>query len=69
MHSEDESSPAFPSDSHQYGPVIGMSMREYFAAKAMQAMLTKYGHQKDSLQELAENSFAVADAMISELSK
>jgi len=35
--SKDHSEPAFPSTSHEYGPVLGLSIRDYFAAKAMQA--------------------------------
>ena len=27
----DQSGPAFPSDSNQYGAVLGMSLRDYFA--------------------------------------
>jgi hypothetical protein len=34
MSDIDESGPAFPLDSNQYGAVLGMSLRDYFAAKA-----------------------------------
>lgn len=40
MSKKDFSDRAFPSESDQYGPVLGMSLRDYFAAKAMQAMIS-----------------------------
>lgn len=38
---KDNSTPAFPSDSNEYGAVLGMSMsmRDYFAAKALTAFM------------------------------
>lgn len=36
MSEKDFSGPAFPSETSQYGSVLGMTLRDYFAAKAMQ---------------------------------
>ena len=52
------SEPAFP-DAFNYG----MTLRDYFAAKAMQAILSnpEYGDEEDSL---AGAAYYVADAML-----
>jgi hypothetical protein len=62
--------PAFPDGSHnQWGNPInsGMTLRDYFAAKAMQTLLqtnngavgvNRYEHR------IAETAYAVADAML-----
>lgn len=51
----------------------GMDLRDYFAAKAMQALLTRYSDQvstgydetsKPQLRTLAVNSYAIADVML-----
>lgn len=52
--------PAFP-----VGNVNGMSLRDYFAAKAMQAMLSSPNcpmHVKES--QLATQAYSTADAML-----
>jgi hypothetical protein len=59
---------AFPSlhlDGHR-----GMSLRDYFAAKAMQGVMSTYHHDK-ALEDIAleriqiaEMSYAIADAML-----
>jgi len=45
---------------------VGMSLRDYFAAKAMQAMLNKDPdyHQKYQFIDLADFSYQCADAML-----
>lgn len=45
---------------------LGMSMRDYFAAKAMQAMLNKDPdyHQKYQFIDLVDFSYQCADAML-----
>lgn len=53
------------------GEQSGMSLRDYFAAKAMQALITSpqfYGHVKDS-DTCAELAYGQADAMLKERSK
>jgi hypothetical protein len=49
---------AFPNPhlTHQ----TGMTLRDYFAAKAMQAMAQKYSHEGD----VSRNAYKIADAMM-----
>jgi len=61
--------PAFPKQSEQlasepieYGSP-GMSLRYYFAAKAMAALIQANRHNNDDTQ-LAKVSYAIANAMI-----
>ena len=70
--------PAFPVyDHHGNGQpflaAVGMTMRDYFAAKAMQAMLSAYPCQAIHRDEggveanyamLAEDAFSMADALL-----
>jgi hypothetical protein len=46
----------------------GMTLRDYFAAKAMQAMLSEDPgyHQKHKFFDLADFSYRCADAMLKE---
>lgn len=59
--------PAFPntSDSSGYGRATGLSLRDYFAAKAMQAIIAGEGatgqYHEDSV---AESAYEMADAML-----
>lgn len=62
--SKDHSEPAFPSNSHEYGPVLGLSIRDYFAAKAMQGWSANPIPQDSSIQEVAEWAYRQADAML-----
>ncbi len=43
----------------------GMTLRDYFAAKAMQAFLADDGH----IERVAEYAYSMADAMIAERDK
>lgn len=55
---------AFPRTSDAYGPEFGMSMRDYFAAKAMQALCShRLDHFKSS-SEIARIAFSMADEML-----
>ena len=38
----------------------GMTLRDYFAAKAMQALIQKYSHEGD----VSRNAYILADAML-----
>jgi hypothetical protein len=38
----------------------GMTLRDYFAAKAMQAFIERYSHESD----VSRNAYKVADAML-----
>jgi len=60
MSTEDESDPAFPSDSNRYGAVLGMTLRDYFAAKALPVILV----DSSSAEETAKRSYQLADAML-----
>jgi hypothetical protein len=40
----------------------GMKLRDYFAAKAMQALAQKYSHEGD----VSRNAYKIADAMMKE---
>ena len=65
--------PAFPCNEIYVGSMqavssIGISMRDYFAAKAMQGLLagTLSPDAVWSLQDVAETSYNMADAMLRE---
>lgn len=66
--------PAFPSTFHNgWGePEKGMTLRDYFAAKAMQAVITDWLNTGDIFQDaeipevIARDCYLVADAMIKE---
>ena len=47
---------AFPNMTNQQG----MDLRDYFAAKAMQAIAQKYSHEGD----VSRNAYKIADAML-----
>ena len=62
--------PAFPVPAEDRGPgnikiaqEPGMSLRDYFAAKAMQGFLTRWVHRGDQ-DELARLAYFYADAML-----
>jgi hypothetical protein len=50
---------AFPV-AHSYLIQSSMSLRDYFAAKAMQALAQKYSHEGD----VSRNAYKIADAML-----
>ena len=65
--------PAFPqpepivNEFHKdYGKDRGMSLRDYFAAKAMQGILSKLyqGIKPSDVEFLAQDSYVIADAMM-----
>ena len=74
--------PAFPHDITKRSDVYGMTLRDYFAAKAMAAIITKYGAYTDdesapdsprgmredvpTVVDVAEYAYIQADAMIAE---
>ena len=51
------------------GQFQGMTLRDYFAAKAMQAVITKYGREYLLDDSIGPWSYNVADQMIEERSK
>jgi len=58
--------PAFPSADFEHHEYTGMTLRDYFAAKAMQAMLSDDPdyHQKYKFIDLADFSYQCADAKL-----
>ena len=70
--SKDTGGPAFPNIAPdmniQGGP--GMTLRDYFAAKAMQADLEYQGLEgREDLRHIAGMAYQMADAMIAERNK
>lgn len=64
-----EDIPAFPLTSaadHQY---CGMSLRDYFAAKAMQGWSANPIPEDSSIQDVAAWAYRQADAMLAERAK
>lgn len=58
------SDPAFPNS--RYAEVFGMTLRDYFAAKAMQSFTSDVGWKSDQqwFDEIAEGAYRQADAML-----
>ncbi len=62
--------PAFPSDNATYGPSLGMTLRDHFAAKAMQADLEYQGLEgREDVGHIAAMAYEMADAMLTEREK
>jgi hypothetical protein len=62
------SPPAFPVSEGEFNNVeYGMTLRDYFAARAMAGMISKYG--LEDIMELAAIAYNVADAMMAEREK
>ena len=57
--------PAFPTPAHNLSN-DGMTLRDYFAAKAMQAFTTHVGWKvtQELFEEIAEGAYRQADAML-----
>lgn len=67
MTTQDNSGPAFPHE-FKYGDgtaqrCVGMTLRDYFATKAMQGLLSD-PNIKASTNEFAAMAYALADAML-----
>ena len=65
--SKDDSAPAFPYVSEQF-PYSGMSLRDYFAAAALQGILSHYV-AFNSPDKAAEWAYTQAEAMLAERKK
>ena len=59
--------PAFPSHASDLGPRSGMTLRDYFAAKAMQAILANPDYDENA--DIAEAAYWCADSMLAERDK
>ncbi|NNA99266.1 hypothetical protein [Pseudomonas gessardii] len=72
--SKDNSEPAFPSDSNEFGAVLGMSLRDHFAAKAIAKIAPSFGeigelatsgHEIEEILSLAAKyAYEIADQML-----
>ena len=61
---------AFPQSGYeQWAPEGGMTLRDYFAAKAMQGMIASYGYLRSEVDFMAESAYDCADAMLKERCK
>ena len=60
------SEPAFPSEEGMFG---GLTIREYFAAKAMASMIVGGNPAATNKEDLAQHAVQYADALIAELAK
>jgi hypothetical protein len=71
MSNNETGGPAFPrpaSEAHQHGmhsPQEGMTLRDYFAAKAMQAEISRSGYSgTDFMIADAKRAYYMADVML-----
>ena len=68
MSKKETGGPAFPCEWSKVRHTSGMTLRDYFAAKAMQGMLANPKLQKQILTAgqswIEESAWAVADAML-----
>ena len=63
--SRDDGGPAFPVTSPDGDVFSGLSLRDWFAGMAMQAIINQsYGASDDSWDALASDSYDAADAML-----
>ncbi len=65
--SKDSSGPAFPINANESADrciYTGMTLRDYFAAKAMQGMLAENGGGAFTNDDVAEWAYHLADAML-----
>ena len=58
--SKNTGGPAFPTATLAQKTEGGMTLRDYFAAKAMQGLTQKYSHEGD----ISRNAYKIADAML-----
>ena len=67
MSDINDGGPAFPSTTPEDGKhftVLGMTLRDYFAAKAMEAMLSRMNLEIKTDDLLPTFCYALADAML-----
>jgi hypothetical protein len=58
--STDTGGPAFPATNHHGHKLEGMTLRDYFAAKAMQGLMD----EEMTMPEIADTAYAMADDML-----
>ena len=68
MSTTETGGPAFPVSEENYASVEwsgeGVSVRYYFAAKAMQGMTNETWPDRDDCREISRRSYMIADAML-----
>ena len=65
MANKNTGGPAFPiQDAYSMSTEQGMTLRDYFAAKAMQTYMHQEVWNPDTYKNAAEKSYRVADAML-----
>lgn len=67
MSTPDKNTPAFPMPD-QISPNPGMSLRDYFAAKALQGLLADTNYREPA-EIVAKAAYEAADAMMEERTK
>ena len=63
-HAYDTSGQAFPAGDPTHGGHQGMTLRDYFAAKAMQAILTRPDCTVTDIEAVARGAYEVAKVML-----
>jgi hypothetical protein len=67
---KDTGGPAFPTMLYEHGGESdGMTLRDYFAAKAMQSMNARPDYADTPADAIALDAYALADAMLAERNK
>ena len=71
MTNKDNGGPAFPCDyeGSTRSDACGLSIRDYFADKAMQGMIAAVGYHRGEVDFMAESAYDCADAMLLERAK
>lgn len=71
MSEEPENPQAFPNPINDVGDISypGMTLRDYFAAKAMQGFSVTNWHVAMDYAAIAESAYMIADAMLAQRSK
>jgi len=64
MSTINDGGPAFPLKEPLSSDHEGMTLRDYFAAKAMQGWLSNPGPSDETIHAVAQWSYRVADAML-----
>lgn len=68
MTAPDNGGPAFPQASYNmkggYDTTGGMTLRDYFAAKAMQGLMSDLAAIQEMPANIAKAAFVIADAMV-----
>ncbi len=66
MTNKDNGGPAFPNaeNGHGFPPHLGMTLRDYFAAKVLMGCATITDADLGTVKDIAETCYKLADAML-----